>query len=139
MGDDSPAGPFDEHGQPPDYISAVILLHDMGHHHIDGPHPFVLAYGRWEVEIEVETDTSNHSAFGAFSAERVAEDRVGDHAVAIADGYSVAWGEILAVDYFEDEQVLRMKMNAAGVPSTKELEKMDDVYQMSPSEASQME
>lgn len=113
--------PFDENGQPPDTINTVILLHDGGHHQIDGPHPYNQAAGQWETRIDVETDISNHSAFQEHSARQAAEDRVGDSALAMADGCSVAWGEILDAEYDEDKHTLWMRVDAAGVPTHAEL------------------
>lgn len=114
--------PFDERGQPPDSINKVIVLSENGHHQIDGPHQFFLSNGNWETEIDVETDLSNHAAFQEFSARSIVKNRVGDYALAMADGHSVTWGEILSADYFEDETLLRMRVNAAGVPSPEELQ-----------------
>ena len=121
MSDDLGTDPFDERGQPPDTISTIVLLHDRGHHQIHGPLPYTQSNGQWETQIEPETDTSDHSAFHEASARHVAENRVGDKALAMADGHSIAWGEILHADFFEEEQVLRMRMNAAGVPAPSDL------------------
>ena len=122
MNDKIGTDPFNARGQPPDTINTVIILSDNGHHQIDGPHPYVQADGRWETAIEAETDISNHSAFQEVTARNIAENRIGDHALAMADGHSVAWGEILDAQYVEEKAVLRMLMTAAGVPSAEELE-----------------
>lgn len=122
--------PFDERGQPPDSINKVIVLSENGHHQIDGPHPFLLSNGNWETEIEVETDCSNPAAFYEYSARNIVKHRIGDHALAMADGQSIMWGEILSADYLEDETLLRMRMNAAGVPSPEELQSQNDAGEL---------